>query len=86
MIVTLSGRVDSLNAPEFLELYQQAAQKEKPEKIFIQAENLSYISSAGLRVLLIMIKEVGEGNLKVSGASEEVQSIFEQTGFDSLFD
>ena len=84
MTVALEGRVDSMTAPAFLAAYEQAAAAEKPEKIVVDASALEYISSAGLRVLLIMIKTVGSGNLAVTGQNETVQAIFEQTGFADM--
>ncbi len=84
MKITLRGRLDSITAPEFLAVYEKNAAEEKPEKITVDASGLEYISSAGLRVLLIMIKQVGNGNLTVTGQNETVQTIFEQTGFADL--
>ena len=85
MTIALRGRVDSMTAPDFLAAYEQAAAAEgRPEKIAVDASALEYISSAGLRALLIMIKAVGEGNLSVTGQNETVQAIFEQTGFADM--
>ncbi len=83
MDIKLRGRLDSITAPELLEVYKKAA-GEKPSKIVVDASALDYISSAGLRVLLLMIKEVGEGNLSVKGQNETVAAIFEQTGFADM--
>lgn len=84
MEIQLRGRLDSITAPELLSVFQKATEKEKVEKITVDASALDYISSAGLRVLLIMVKQVGNGNLAVTGQNETVQSIFEQTGFIDL--
>ena len=73
-----------MTAPAFLAAYEQAAAAEKPEKIAVDASVLEYISSAGLRVLLIMIKAVGGGNLTVTGQNETVRDIFLQTGFADM--
>ena len=43
-----------------------------------------YISSAGLRVLLIMHKAC-TGGVSLYDANEIVREILEQTGFDSIF-
>lgn len=46
---------------------------------------LEYISSSGLRVLLIAIKKMNaQGELVVSNANEVVQAVFEITGFYNL--
>jgi anti-sigma B factor antagonist len=51
----------------------------------IDCRELSYISSAGLRVLLIMKKECNEG-VKLTGITPAVREILEQTAFDSILD
>ncbi|MCR4590541.1 MAG: STAS domain-containing protein [Lachnospiraceae bacterium] len=45
---------------------------------------MQYISSAGLRVLLIMHKASREG-LSLTGTNEVVKKILEETGFDQFF-
>ena len=45
---------------------------------------LDYISSAGLRVLLIMHKAC-KGGVSLHGENEVVSEILSQTGFDSIF-
>ena len=46
--------------------------------------HLDYISSAGLRVLLIMHKAC-KGGVSLHGENEVVSEILSQTGFDSIF-
>ncbi len=86
MKITLRGRLDSVTAPELLTVYEKTAAEDAPEKIEIDASALEYISSAGLRVLLIMIKQVGNDKLSVINQNETVQTIFEQTGFADLIE
>ena len=45
---------------------------------------MEYISSAGLRVLMIMHKNTNEG-IRLIGVNDNVREILEQTGFDSIF-
>ncbi len=82
--IALRGRLDSITASELLAAYEKAAAAEKPERIVADASGLEYISSAGLRVLLILLKQVGQGNLTVTGQNETVEDIFQQTGFADL--
>lgn len=83
LTLLLEGRIDSNNASAF-EREIMAAVNEAPEaEIVIDAENLSYISSAGLRVLLGLLKYV-EKPLQVLNLSPEVYDIFEVTGFTKL--
>lgn len=50
----------------------------------MDAKGLEYISSAGLRVLMIAVKKLGQGSVAVLNASEAVKEIFEATGFDQM--
>ncbi len=79
---TLRGRVDSLTAPEFLAAFEKAADAHTITDAKVDMSHLEYISSAGLRVLLIMTKRLGMGHVTVTGASELILSIFEQTGYN----
>ena len=58
-------------------------QGENPDEVIIDCEGLEYISSAGLRVLLIMSNECS-GNLTAINIKKGVMEIIEQTGFDSV--
>ena len=84
MKITLRGRLDSVTAPELLGVYEKTTAQEKVTKITVDASELEYISSAGLRVLLLMTKQAGSGNLTVTGQNETVRTIFEQTGFTDI--
>ncbi len=84
LTVTLRGRVDSLTAPEFLAAFEKVAGENALTAATVDMSNLEYISSAGLRVLLIMTKRLGTGRVIVTGANELVRSIFEQTGYDDI--
>ena len=72
----IKGKIDSTNAPVF-EKELLAAQPTE-----IDASELEYISSAGLRVLLKLTKSVGE--VTVNNVSSEVYEIFDMTGFTSI--
>ncbi len=72
----LQGRIDSSNANTI----EQAVMEARPTEI--DASELEYISSAGLRVLLKLTKEVGE--VTVVNVSSEVYDIFEMTGFTNI--
>ena len=72
----IKGRIDSNNAPEFEKELMAALPAE------IDAGELEYISSAGLRVLLKLSKAVGE--LTVMNVSSEVYEIFDVTGFTTI--
>ena len=72
----IKGKIDSTNAPEFEKEIMAALPTE------IDAKELEYISSAGLRVLMKLRKAVGD--VTVVNVSSEVYEIFDVTGFTSI--
>lgn len=49
-------------------------------------KDLQYISSAGLRFILMMKKSVADKTISVKNVNEEVMSILEMTGFTQIVD
>ena len=54
------------------------------QEVKVDAQGLQYISSAGLRVLMMTVKKLGEGTVSLSNTSDAVKDIFETTGFASI--
>ena len=80
--VKIIGRIDSNNAAQFeKELFESL--ESSADSVIIDADELEYISSAGLRVLL-KLKKSKKGNINLINASSEVYDIFEVTGFSSF--
>ncbi len=80
--ITLRGRIDSNNAAETeKELLAQLAGKDEVS-VVLDASELFYISSAGLRILLRLRKSVQE--LRITGVNSEVYEILEMTGFTEM--
>ena len=84
--VVLSGRIDSLVAPQMLERYQYESQDHTIEKIVINMKDLQYISSAGLRILVAMKKDKQVKEIVGNNISDDVMEIFQTTGIDAIFD
>ena len=80
--MTVSGRIDTISAPAILKVFDECS--EGISAVRVKAEALEYISSAGLRTMMIMVKKLGQGNVTVEGASDDVKEIFEVTGFDGI--
>ena len=78
----VTGRIDTISAPALLEVFEN--NYDGITGIKVDAEKLEYISSAGLRVLLMAVKKAGQGT--VINASDAVKEIFETTGFDQIID
>lgn len=81
----LKGRVDTLTAPKMLALYERVKAEHALSSVEIDCSELEYISSAGLRVLLIMQKGCPNG-VTLTGIHQVVREILEQTGFDAILD
>ena len=55
------------------------------ERIILDMEKVSYISSAGLRVIFAGVQRLrGEGRLVLSSLGEDVKEILEITGFPNI--
>lgn len=82
LTLTMQGRVDSLTATELMKTYEQAANQGSYEAIVLDMTRLQYISSAGLRVLLIMKKACDR--LSLTGVCPEIREILDTTGFSDI--
>ena len=82
LTVCLQGRVDASNAAEIEKEIAAARIAAAGAVTVIDAEQLEYISSAGLRVLLRLRKE--EPKLTVINVSPEVYDILDMTGFTEM--
>ena len=82
LIFYWEGRIDTNNAAdvekEILEIYE----KNKNLGIIIDAKELTYISSAGLRILMKLRKEAG--SVKVIEVSNDIYEILETKGFTEI--
>ncbi len=85
LIIALEGRIDSNNAADVEKEMLGIVNSHKGMTPVIDAENLEYISSAGLRVLMKVMKLFDE-TLEVQNVSREVYEIFDVTGFTELLD
>ncbi len=80
------GRLDSANARSFEE--RVLAVLEKGENaLLIDFEDLDYISSAGLRVLLMGAKRLQQsgGKIALCALSPSIHEVFEISGFLTIF-
>ena len=79
--VALEGRLDTTTAPN-LEAEMRDALNGVTE-LDIDMASLAYISSAGLRVMLALQKQMNKqkGSMTIRHASEELMEIFDVTGF-----
>lgn len=85
-IITIEGRLDTVNSREF-DLIVQPLMQEKTPSILINCENFSYISSSGIRSLILLQKSVmkNQGRLVLEAMRPEIRKIFDMTGCSSIF-
>jgi len=85
-IISLTGRLDAVTAPAFEEQIR-ALIENGHLALVVDFEKLDYISSAGLRALLVMAKllQAKGGEARFASVGTTVQSVFDMSGFNSLF-
>lgn len=78
--INISGRLDTLTAPELEKTLADSLCGVK--KLIFDLNDLEYLSSAGLRVLLGAQKEMNkQGEMCIRNVNENIMDIFEVTGF-----
>ena len=83
LTVALSGRLDTVTAPEL----EKSLQESLPgaDELVLDFEGLDYVSSAGLRVLLSTKKIMNRrGGMTLRHVNETIMEIFEVTGFADI--
>lgn len=82
-IAALTGRLDTNTAPQ---LEEALAGLDPAGSLLLDFGALSYLSSAGLRVLLAAHKRFAKsgGGLTIRRANESVLDVFEMTGFSDI--
>ena len=80
--ITLSGRIDSLNAADTEKKILDDLQGISGVPLVFDMEKLDYISSAGLRVILRLKKQYPD--ISIINVKPEVYEILEMTGFTEM--
>lgn len=85
--VTLDGELNTFAAQQFAKDVEPLM-GEAGKEITMDFTNLSFISSAGMRTLLLLNKETvaKHGKIIIVGMSEDIRQIFALTGFDQMFE
>ena len=84
-IVSVSGKLDAVSAADY-EKAISALIDEGKLRLVVDFAELSYISSAGLRVLLSTAKQLKPkgGVALFAGLQDNVREVFEMTGFSAI--
>lgn len=85
-IILFSGRMDANSSPEGENAIQSLVRSGRT-KIVVNASDLSYISSSGLRVLLAGLKQARQagGDLRLACLQPQVRDVIAMTGFNRIF-
>jgi anti-sigma B factor antagonist len=86
-LIAVEGFLDAHTAPHF----EKAIQTEIDaghNRIVVDCEKLTYISSAGLGVFMSFVEELREagGDIKICGLTPKVRGVFDMLGFQEIFD
>lgn len=84
-LLVLDGRLDTETSAD-LELAVQDLLQAGERRFVIDLAGVGYVSSAGLRVLLMLAKTVdGNGSLRLAALNPTVRQVFDVAGFTPLF-
>ncbi|MBQ6036291.1 MAG: STAS domain-containing protein [Lachnospiraceae bacterium] len=82
-VIALEGRLDTVTSPELETQFKEIS--DGLTDLTFDFENLEYVSSAGLRVLLAAQKVMSrQGTMRVTHVSEAIMDIFDVTGFSDI--
>jgi anti-sigma B factor antagonist len=86
LTVSLAGRLDTITSVQLSDEFDKIFSEEKVN-LLLDFSELEYISSAGLRILLVARKKAAAigVNLDIAGMNETVKEVFTVTGFAGLF-
>ncbi|MBB3697121.1 anti-sigma factor antagonist [Flammeovirga yaeyamensis] len=86
-VINVEGFIDASNSSELEESIRNLIEKGS-DKIILNLEKVTYMSSSGLRVFLMGSKELQaiEGQFRVCNANEVVMEILTISGFNMIVD
>lgn len=83
LCVKISGRLDTTTSP-VLE-GELASSTDQIKELILDFQELEYLSSAGLRVLLVAQKQMNQqGSMIVKNVNDVIMEVFDITGFSDI--
>ncbi|MBQ3819045.1 STAS domain-containing protein [bacterium] len=83
LYVKAKGNLDFETAIEYGTTIKDAI--DDIEELILDFEEISYVSSVGLRILLELYKQMKEqGSMKLKNVSDEIMNLFQMTGFNKF--
>lgn len=85
-VIAISGRLDAVTAPEYEKKMHELIDS-GDIRFVVDFESLDYISSAGLRGLLVTAKllKAKGGQVRFANVKGTVKEVFDISGFGSIF-
>lgn len=84
-VLRIAGELDAHTAPELTRFFKDQAQ-EKAVNFVADLQELTYSSSAGIRIFLGLARELRQnnGDLRIGGVQSQVDKIFKLSKFDKI--
>jgi anti-anti-sigma factor len=85
-VVTVNGRLDGIYSSAFANQVGELITGENP-KILIDFTDIDFVTSAGLRALLLLVKKAqASGSVfALCGVNEQVREVLDISGFTAMF-
>ena len=85
-VLSPQGKIEHENAPVFQRLVNETIEQESDSNVLIDLSQIDFISSAGLRVFLIIAKAMQKDQRKfgLCNMNELVEEIFQVSGFSQI--
>ncbi len=86
LVATLNGQLDTAAAVQ-VEKELKPLYDNEDKDIVIDCENLEYIASSGLRIMLGILKKAKQHGhtVTLTGLNDDIKNVFKMTGFINLF-
>lgn len=86
-VISLEGRLDILSGESLQKTFDELIDEKKSYNLIVDCEKLSFISSAGLRLFMIVLKKLNKINGRLAFCSFNLNNrkIFDITGYDKFF-
>ena len=82
LTIKLPERIDTNNSADVGEKIDEIIHEREVISLVLDADELNYISSAGLRLILKLVKTIR--NVRMINVSSDVFDIFELSGFSNI--
>jgi anti-sigma B factor antagonist len=86
IIISVEGNIDSKTAGELQS--QIMGRVTETDKVILDLSKVNFVSSAGLRLLLMIYRQIKskDGKVILVGVSEEIRDVMSMTGFINFFE